>query len=176
MCGLDLFICWLFSDSKMLLLCICFNCRFPKKFMLETWIHLDFTPETQFSWHWIYVKLPYSFVSLNYFLSFKSDHKICWSIILFQCLAFSDVNPQAPVHFLVIPKKAIAKLSDTAADDQMVSNSHIIRWKKFRSRALAREAIPCICDKIFASESGRYILGAWMRVDDCASEFDFYPL
>ena len=33
-------------------------------------------------------------------------------------LAFRDVNPQEPVHFLVIPKKPIAKLSDANADDQ----------------------------------------------------------
>jgi len=32
-------------------------------------------------------------------------------------LAFRDVNPQAPVHFLVIPRKAIAKLSDADRDD-----------------------------------------------------------
>lgn len=35
-----------------------------------------------------------------------------------QCLAFSDVNPQAPTHFLVIPKKPIAKLSDADDADQ----------------------------------------------------------
>jgi histidine triad (HIT) family protein len=34
------------------------------------------------------------------------------------CLAFRDINPQAPVHILVIPKKAIARLSDSAAEDQ----------------------------------------------------------
>ncbi|XP_046415851.1 adenosine 5'-monophosphoramidase HINT1 [Neodiprion virginianus] len=28
-----------------------------------------------------------------------------------QCVAFHDVNPQAPVHFLVIPRKPIALLS-----------------------------------------------------------------
>ena len=33
-----------------------------------------------------------------------------------ECLAFRDVNPQAPVHFLVIPKKEIASLAD--ADDE----------------------------------------------------------
>ncbi|MGL6196923.1 MAG: histidine triad nucleotide-binding protein [Thermoguttaceae bacterium] len=27
-----------------------------------------------------------------------------------RCLAFSDVNPQAPVHFLVIPKKEITSV------------------------------------------------------------------
>jgi histidine triad (HIT) family protein len=33
-------------------------------------------------------------------------------------LAFRDINPQAPVHFLVIPKKPIAKLSDAETGDQ----------------------------------------------------------
>jgi histidine triad (HIT) family protein len=33
------------------------------------------------------------------------------------CVAIRDVNPQAPVHILVIPKKPIAKLSDADAGD-----------------------------------------------------------
>jgi histidine triad (HIT) family protein len=33
-------------------------------------------------------------------------------------LAFKDINPQAPVHFLVIPKKAIATTNDIAAEDE----------------------------------------------------------
>ena len=35
-----------------------------------------------------------------------------------QCLAFRDINPQAPMHILVIPKKPIPKLVDAQADDQ----------------------------------------------------------
>lgn len=35
-----------------------------------------------------------------------------------QCLAFRDVNPQAPTHVLVIPKKEIARLADANAEDQ----------------------------------------------------------
>lgn len=34
------------------------------------------------------------------------------------CLAFHDVNPQAPVHVLVIPRKAIASVDDIQDDDQ----------------------------------------------------------
>lgn len=34
------------------------------------------------------------------------------------CLAFRDVNPQAPVHILIIPKKAIPQLSAATAEDQ----------------------------------------------------------
>ena len=34
------------------------------------------------------------------------------------CLAFRDINPQAPVHILVIPKKPLAMLSDAEPDDE----------------------------------------------------------
>jgi len=33
-------------------------------------------------------------------------------------LAFRDVNPQAPVHILIIPKKPIPKLNDADISDQ----------------------------------------------------------
>lgn len=34
------------------------------------------------------------------------------------CLAFRDVNPQAPTHVLIIPKQEIARLADAGAGDQ----------------------------------------------------------
>lgn len=37
-----------------------------------------------------------------------------------QCLVFRDVAPQAPVHFLVIPKKPIPRISQAEEDDQQV--------------------------------------------------------
>ena len=37
-----------------------------------------------------------------------------------QCLAFKDVNPQAPVHILIIPKKSIAKIADADLQDQNI--------------------------------------------------------
>ena len=33
------------------------------------------------------------------------------------CLAFRDINPQAPTHVLLIPKKAIPRLVDAQAED-----------------------------------------------------------
>ncbi|NLA06121.1 MAG: histidine triad nucleotide-binding protein [Firmicutes bacterium] len=33
-------------------------------------------------------------------------------------LAFRDINPQAPVHVLIIPKRHIASLSDLTEDDK----------------------------------------------------------
>jgi histidine triad (HIT) family protein len=34
------------------------------------------------------------------------------------CMAFKDINPQAPIHVLLIPKKEIDKLSSAGVDDQ----------------------------------------------------------
>jgi len=36
------------------------------------------------------------------------------------CLAFRDVAPQAPLHFLVVPKRPIARLADAAPADGAV--------------------------------------------------------
>ncbi|MDR3416497.1 MAG: histidine triad nucleotide-binding protein [Nevskia sp.] len=35
-----------------------------------------------------------------------------------QCVAIKDINPGAPLHVLVIPRKPIAKLSDASPGDQ----------------------------------------------------------
>lgn len=34
------------------------------------------------------------------------------------CLAFRDINPQAPLHVLIIPKQEIARLTDAGVGDQ----------------------------------------------------------
>ena len=34
------------------------------------------------------------------------------------CLAFNDISPQAPIHVLLIPKKPIVKVADSALEDQ----------------------------------------------------------
>jgi histidine triad (HIT) family protein len=36
------------------------------------------------------------------------------------CFAIRDINPQAPNHFLVIPRKVIPKLSDASPEDAEV--------------------------------------------------------
>lgn len=42
------------------------------------------------------------------------------------CLAFNDVSPQAPVHFLVIPKRRIPRLQDAEMDDKEVRRSSCV--------------------------------------------------
>jgi len=36
------------------------------------------------------------------------------------CVAINDINPQAPVHVLIIPKRGIEKLADAGEDDREV--------------------------------------------------------
>lgn len=37
-----------------------------------------------------------------------------------ELLAFNDINPQAPVHIIIIPKKHIASLSDITKEDSLI--------------------------------------------------------
>jgi histidine triad (HIT) family protein len=47
-----------------------------------------------------------------------------------QCLAFHDVNPQAPVHVLLIPRKAIATHAEvTEADRELLGHLHLVAAK-----------------------------------------------
>lgn len=43
------------------------------------------------------------------------------------CLAFRDVNPQAPVHVLLIPKKPLVKLADAQAEDQALMGHLLLK-------------------------------------------------
>lgn len=45
-------------------------------------------------------------------------------------IAFRDVNPQAPVHILVIPKEAIAHLSDAESKDHALMGHLLLTVKR----------------------------------------------
>jgi histidine triad (HIT) family protein len=47
-----------------------------------------------------------------------------------QCIAFRDINPQAPVHFLVVPRKVIAKLSEAADGDEALLGHLLVTARK----------------------------------------------
>lgn len=55
-------------------------------------------------------------------------------------LAFKDINPQAPVHFLVIPKKAIATINDIEKDDrELVGHLSYVAAKLADEMGIAKE-------------------------------------
>ncbi len=56
-----------------------------------------------------------------------------------QCLAFEDINPQAPVHILVIPKKHISTALDmTEADRELVGHLVLVASKIAEEKNIAQ--------------------------------------
>lgn len=50
-------------------------------------------------------------------IAYEDDH----------CLAFHDVNPQAPVHVLIIPRKVIPTHADIGEDDkELLGHLHVV--------------------------------------------------
>ncbi len=45
-------------------------------------------------------------------------------------LAFRDLNPQAPEHILIIPKKHIARIEDLTSDDAMLMGRLLVAAKQ----------------------------------------------
>lgn len=55
-------------------------------------------------------------------------------------VAFEDINPQAPVHFLVIPKKHISTSLDiTDEDNELIGRLYQAANKIARDRGIAEE-------------------------------------
>ncbi|MDJ0677372.1 MAG: histidine triad nucleotide-binding protein [Calothrix sp. MO_167.B42] len=50
-------------------------------------------------------------------------------------LAFKDIQPQAPVHILVIPKKPIAKLADAQSQDHNLMGHLLLTAQKIAEQA-----------------------------------------
>lgn len=50
-------------------------------------------------------------------------------------LAFKDVNPQAPIHILVIPKKPIPRLENSTAQDQSLLGHLLLIVKQVAQEA-----------------------------------------
>ena len=53
-------------------------------------------------------------------------------------IAFEDVNPQAPTHILIIPRKHLAGLNDAAAEDApLLGHLHIVAAKLAKEKGIA---------------------------------------
>lgn len=50
-------------------------------------------------------------------------------------LAFKDINPQAPVHILVIPKKPLPSVADATPDDQALLGHLLLVAKQVAQEA-----------------------------------------
>lgn len=59
-------------------------------------------------------------------MSSSSIRTLCLDtfVCVLQCVAFSDITPQAPTHILVVPKKPIVRMSEVEDSDAAVSFTH----------------------------------------------------
>jgi histidine triad (HIT) family protein len=56
-----------------------------------------------------------------------------------RCIVIHDIEPKAPVHLLIIPKKAIARLDEAAAGDEaLLGHLLIVAGELARKLALAK--------------------------------------
>ena len=65
-------------------------------------------------------------------------------------LAFRDINPQAPVHVLFIPKKAVATLDDLTDDDAEAVGKLVLAATRYaRDEGFAESGYRCVinCNK-----------------------------
>ncbi len=51
------------------------------------------------------------------------------------CLAFKDVNPQAPTHILIIPKKPIPQIDSAQQEDQQLLGHLLLKVKEVAQKA-----------------------------------------
>ncbi len=55
------------------------------------------------------------------------------------CVAFHDIAPQAPVHVLIVPRKAIARIAEAGAEDQaLLGHLLLVAQKVAKQLTLAK--------------------------------------
>lgn len=57
-----------------------------------------------------------------------------------QVLAFNDINPEAPTHVLIIPKKHISSLNDLSSDHVQLAGHILLTAKKVAEELGVAEA------------------------------------
>src|SRR5476651_1234425 len=50
-------------------------------------------------------------------------------------LAFRDINPQAPTHILIVPKKLVPRIAEAQADDQKLLGQLLLKAAEVADRA-----------------------------------------
>ena len=50
------------------------------------------------------------------------------------CLAFEDIDPKAPIHVIVIPKKEVASLDDLSAEDHALAGHLLLTVTKIAAQ------------------------------------------
>ena len=78
------------------------------------------------------------------------------------CLAFRDINPQAPTHVLLIPKKEIAKLSGAEAGDQALLGHMMLAVAKVARQLGVEDAFRVVVNN--GAEAGQSVFHLHLHI------------
>jgi histidine triad (HIT) family protein len=78
------------------------------------------------------------------------------------CLAFRDINPQAPTHVLLIPKKEIAKLSSADAGDQALLGHMMLAATKVARQLGVEDAFRLVVNN--GAEAGQSVFHLHLHI------------
>jgi histidine triad (HIT) family protein len=78
------------------------------------------------------------------------------------CLAFRDINPQAPTHVLLIPKKEIARLIDASEEDRALLGHLMLTAGKIARDLGAGEAFRLVVNN--GAEAGQSVFHLHLHI------------
>ena len=78
------------------------------------------------------------------------------------CLAFRDINPQAPTHVLLIPKKEIARLIDASDEDRALLGHLMLTAGKIARDLGAGEAFRLVVNN--GAEAGQSVFHLHLHI------------
>jgi histidine triad (HIT) family protein len=78
------------------------------------------------------------------------------------CLAFRDINPQAPTHVLLIPKKEIPRLSDATAEDQALLGHLMLTAAKLAQQLGVGDAFRLVANN--GAEAGQSVFHLHLHI------------
>ena len=78
------------------------------------------------------------------------------------CLAFRDINPQAPTHVLLIPRKEIPRLADATAEDQALLGHLMIAAGRIASQLGIDDAFRLVVNN--GAEAGQSVFHLHLHI------------
>ena len=78
------------------------------------------------------------------------------------CLAFRDINPQAPTHVLLVPKKEIDRLSSATVEDQALLGHMMLAAAKVARQLGVEDAFRLVVNN--GAEAGQSVFHLHLHI------------
>ena len=68
------------------------------------------------------------------------------------CAAINDINPQAPVHVLLFPKKPIPRIAEATAEDARYVGERLREADRLEAEALGLRGVDAVMQSFYGSD------------------------